>query len=74
MKVSIYEKLIRVGATRRDLLKGAASVAALAAASTTTLGVLTRHASAQDNVRAEILKIPGVRQGIANGCGLAKSR
>jgi len=63
MKVSTYEQLVRAGATRRDLLKGAASVAALAAASTTTLGVLTRHASAQDNVRAEILKIPGVGKG-----------
>ena len=63
MKVSVYEQLVRAGATRRDLLKGAASVAALAAASTTTLGILTRHASAQDNLRAEILKIPGVGKG-----------
>ena len=63
MKVSVYEQLVRAGATRRDLLKGAASVAALAAASTTTLGILTRHALAQDNLRAEILKIPGVGKG-----------
>src|SRR5690606_30088120 len=34
-----------------------------AAASTGTLGALTRHASAQDNLRAEILKIPGVGAG-----------
>jgi multiple sugar transport system substrate-binding protein len=63
MKVGIFEHLVRAGATRRDLLKGAASMAALAAASTGTLGALTRQASAQDNVRAEILKIPGVGKG-----------
>ncbi len=63
MKVGIFEHLVRAGATRRDLLKGAASVAALAAASTGTLGALTRQASAQDNLRAEILKIPGVGKG-----------
>ena len=33
MKVGIYEQLVRAGATRRDVLKGAASMAALAAAS-----------------------------------------
>ena len=63
MRVSLYEKLVRAGATRRDMLKGAASMAALAAASTGTLGALTRQASAQDNLRAEILKIPGVGKG-----------
>lgn len=63
MKVGIYEQLMRAGATRRSLLKGAASMAALAAASTGTLGALTRQASAQDNLRAEILKIPGVGKG-----------
>jgi multiple sugar transport system substrate-binding protein len=63
MKVGIFEHLVRAGATRRDLLKGAASMAALAAASTGTLGALTRQASAQDNLRAEILKIPGVGKG-----------
>ncbi len=63
MKVGIFEHLVRAGATRRDVLKGAASMAALAAASTGTLGALTRQASAQDNLRAEILKIPGVGKG-----------
>jgi len=63
MKVGIYEQLMRAGATRRDLLKGAASIVALAAASTGTLGALSRQASAQDNLRAEILKIPGVGKG-----------
>ncbi|WP_292238335.1 twin-arginine translocation signal domain-containing protein, partial [Mesorhizobium sp.] len=42
MRVDLYEKLVRAGATRRDLLKGAASMAALAAASGTGLGALTR--------------------------------
>ena len=51
MKVSIYEQLVRAGATRRDVLKGAASMAALAAASTGTLGALTRPAAAQDAAR-----------------------
>ena len=63
MKVSLYEQLVRAGATRRDVLKGAASVAAIAAASTGALGALTRQASAQDDVRAQILKIPGVGTG-----------
>src|SRR5918993_3296856 len=63
MRVNLYEKLMRAGASRRDLLKGAASMAALAAASTSALGSLTRQASAQDNLRAEILKIPGVGKG-----------
>src|SRR3954471_2331160 len=63
MKVSLYEQLVRAGATRREVLKGAASVAAIAAASTGALGALTRQASAQDDVRAQILKIPGVGTG-----------
>ena len=60
MKVSLYEQLMKAGASRRDVLKGAASAAALAAASSGTLGALTRQASAQDDLRAQILKIPGV--------------
>ena len=63
MKVSLYNQFIRMGATRRDVLKGAASVAAVAAASSTGIGALTGDASAQDNLRAEILKIPGVGKG-----------
>jgi multiple sugar transport system substrate-binding protein len=63
MKVSHYEYLSRAGATRRDILKGAASVAALAAASGTGLAALTREASAQADLRAQILQIPGVGKG-----------
>jgi multiple sugar transport system substrate-binding protein len=63
MKVGIYEQMMRAGKTRRDVLKGAVSVAALAATSTGALGALTRRASAQDNLRAQILQIPGVGKG-----------
>ena len=63
MKVGIYEQLVRAGATRRDVLRGAASVAAIAAASTGPLGALTRQASAQQNLRAQLLQIPGVGKG-----------
>lgn len=63
MKVGIYNQLVRAGATRRDILKGAASLAAMSAASGMGLGAFTRRASAQDNLRAEILKIPGVGAG-----------
>ena len=63
MKVGIYDQLVRAGATRRHVLKGAASMVALAAASGGTLGALTSGALAQDSVRAQILKIPGVGTG-----------
>ncbi|SFO80499.1 multiple sugar transport system substrate-binding protein [Mesorhizobium sp. NFR06] len=63
MRVDLYEKLMRAGANRRDLLKGAASMAALAAASGTGLGALTRPASAASELRAKILQIPGVGKG-----------
>ncbi|TIT75897.1 MAG: sugar ABC transporter substrate-binding protein, partial [Mesorhizobium sp.] len=60
MRVGLYEKLVRAGATRRDILKGAASMAAIAAASGAGLGALTRPAAAADDLRAQILQIPGV--------------
>ena len=63
MRVGLYEKLVRAGATRRDVLKGAASMAAIAAASGTGLGALTRPASAAEELRAKILQIPGVGKG-----------
>ncbi|WP_137929938.1 type 2 periplasmic-binding domain-containing protein [Mesorhizobium comanense] len=63
MKVGLYEKLVRAGATRRDVLKGAASMAAIAAASGAGLGALTRPASAASELRAKILQIPGVGKG-----------
>ncbi|RVC48294.1 sugar ABC transporter substrate-binding protein, partial [Mesorhizobium sp. M4B.F.Ca.ET.088.02.2.1] len=63
MRVGLYEKLVRAGATRRDILKGAASMAAIAAASGAGLGALTRPAAAADDLRAKILQIPGVGKG-----------
>jgi len=63
MKVEIYEQMVRRGATRRDVLKGAASIAALSAASATGLGALTGSASADEALRAQILQIPGVGKG-----------
>ena len=60
MKVGLFNALVAVGGTtRRDVLKGAASLAAIAAAG----GLSLKPASAQGNVRAEILKIPGVGKG-----------
>jgi multiple sugar transport system substrate-binding protein len=63
MKVAIYNQLVRAGATRREVLRGAASVAALAATSGMGLGTLTRSAAAQADLRAQILQIPGVGKG-----------
>ncbi|WFP60626.1 sugar ABC transporter substrate-binding protein [Mesorhizobium sp. WSM4904] len=63
MRVDLYEKLVRAGVTRRDVLKGAASMAALAAASGAGLGALTKPAAAADDLRAKILQIPGVGKG-----------
>ncbi|MHA6687589.1 ABC transporter substrate-binding protein [Mesorhizobium sp. A556] len=63
MKAGIYNQLLAAGATRRDVLKGAASVAALATASGTGLGMFTRPASADEALRKQILQIPGVGKG-----------
>lgn len=63
MKVEIYEHMVRRGATRRDVLKGAASLAALSAASATGLGALAGSAFADEELRAKILQIPGVGKG-----------
>ena len=63
MKVQHYKWLMAAQTSRRALLRGAASAGALALASGGALGALTRVASAQENLRAEILKIPGVGKG-----------
>lgn len=63
MRVGLYEKLVRAGATRRDILKGAASMAAITAASGAGLGAFTRPASAASELRSKILQIPGVGKG-----------
>ena len=63
MKKGMYELATGVSATRRGLLKGAASLAALAGTSGATIGALTKTAAAEDNVRTQILAIPGVGKG-----------
>ena len=62
MKVELYEMLARKAISRRNLLKGAASASALAAVGPGLAGLAT-PAFAQENLRAEILKIPGVGAG-----------
>ena len=59
MRVDIYNQLMRMQAGRRNFLKGAAALAAGTAIGTSMSG----RAFAQDSVRAEILKIPGVGMG-----------
>jgi multiple sugar transport system substrate-binding protein len=59
MKVEIYDRLMRLQAGRRRFLQGAAALAAGTALGSTLAG----RAMAQDNLRAEILKIPGVGMG-----------
>ncbi len=63
MKVNLYNQLVSAQLSRRGLLKGAASLGVMAAASGAGLGAMTLKAMAQDDVRAQILKIPGVGAG-----------
>jgi multiple sugar transport system substrate-binding protein len=62
VKIELYELLARQAISRRNLLKGAASTAALATLGSGVTGLAT-PAFAQDNLRAEILKVPGVGAG-----------
>ncbi len=59
MKVEHYERLVRLHVGRRNFLKGAAALAA-GTALTSSMG---GRAFAQDNLRAQILQIPGVGKG-----------
>jgi len=61
MKVGLFNHVMRHHMSRRKMLQGAASVGAVAAAG----GLSTKPAAAAShaNVRAEILKIPGVGAG-----------
>jgi multiple sugar transport system substrate-binding protein len=58
VKVGIYNAIVGAQMSRRRMLQGATALTAMAA-----LPMTARMASAQDNVRAEILKIPGVGMG-----------
>ncbi|WP_299865507.1 extracellular solute-binding protein [uncultured Hoeflea sp.] len=59
MKVELFEHAVRVAMSRRRLLQGAAAVGGMAAMG----GMGATTAAAQDDVRAAILKIPGVGAG-----------
>ena len=63
MKLEVYDRLMAAQLSRRRVLKGAASAGAIAAATTSGLGGLSTAALAEDSVRKEILKIPGVGAG-----------
>ncbi len=62
MRLHVYDQLMAMQASRREMMKGAAgAVSALAA--TSALGLSTRPAFAEDSVAAQILKIPGAGNG-----------
>lgn len=58
MKLELYN---RMAMNRRTLLKGTAAVSVAGVAG--SLGAMTTIANAQDNLRAQILQIPGVGKG-----------
>ena len=58
MKVGLYNTIVNAQMSRRRMLQGATALSAMA-----MVPLSARMASAQDNVRAEILKIPGVGMG-----------
>lgn len=60
MRKHIYDRLMAMQASRRNILKGAASVGAMAAVNSTAVG---RALAQAGGLRAEILKIPGVGMG-----------
>jgi multiple sugar transport system substrate-binding protein len=61
MKVELYNQILRAGLTRRGVLKGAAATGSLAAMGGLVPGMAA--ADAHGDVRAAILKIPGVGAG-----------
>ena len=59
MKIELYNQYVRSQMNRRSVLKGAASVGALAAMG----GAAPAFAGSHSGVRAEIMRIPGVGMG-----------
>ena len=59
MRVHVYEQLMAMQRSRREVLKGAAGAAALAASSS----VLSTPSFAEDSVVSQIMKIPGAGNG-----------
>ncbi len=62
MRVHVYEQLMAMQASRRELMKGAAGAAA-ALATSGPLSLAISPAYAQDSVVAQIMKIPGAGNG-----------
>ena len=62
MRVHVYDQLMAMQASRRQLMKGAAGVAAALAANG-SLALSTRPAYAEDSVVSQIMKIPGAGNG-----------
>ena len=63
MKTEVFDRLMAAQVNRRTMLKGAAGASAIAAATAAGLGGFTRPSHAQSNLRAEMLRIPGVGVG-----------
>ena len=75
MRKEIYDRLMMMQASRRGVLKSAAGAGALALGSSTVLSALgSGPASAQDNLRTEILKDSGRRPGAADRCRFPEGR
>src|SRR6516225_10626031 len=63
MRVHIYEQLMAMQASRRQVMKGAAGAAAALATGGGPLTLSTQPAHAADSVVAQIMKIPGAGNG-----------
>lgn len=63
MRVDIYNRLMRAQMSRRRMLKGAASAGAVAAMGGVSTGISVRPAWADSDLRAAMLKVPGVGMG-----------
>ena len=61
MKSAIHDRLFRAGASRRELLKTVSGLGAMAALG--VLGTPLRSAFAQSDLRAAMLKVPGIGMG-----------
>src|SRR4029079_17245535 len=61
VRLDIYNRLVALQANRRDVLRGAAALGAPSAPRALTMS--PRQAFAADDLRAQILKIPGVGKG-----------
>jgi multiple sugar transport system substrate-binding protein len=63
MRVEVYNALMARHASRRSILRGLASTAAVAAMGPSVMAALSPEARAQEDVRKQILAIPGVGKG-----------